>query len=245
MVAQQVRVAVAVVLLANHYLGTIVIPVFNEADTVVPCLQKLLTQVGEAWKLVIVDGGSSDETAQLAKQFPVTLLSGEAGRAAQLNLGAQHSEGEIVLFLHVDTSLPENFQKYMGAFLQSPKRWGRFNIRLQPASLGLKVIAWFMNQRSRYTGIATGDQAIFVRLHSFQAVGGFPQIPLMEDVAICKLLKRVSKPYCIYDPVISSSRRWQNQGLVKTVVLMWWLRLAYFCGVSPKRLHRWYYPQQS
>lgn len=245
MVVPLAKVAVVVVPLVKGYMGSIIVPVFNEQDTVVNCLEKLTAQVNGHWKLIVVDGGSVDETRKRVQQFPVLLLTGEAGRAKQLNLGAQHGEGETLLFLHVDTVLPSDFHQRLQEFTKSKLSWGRFDVGLQPNSLGLQVIAWFMNRRSRITAVATGDQAIFVRSSVFQSLKGYPDIPLMEDVAISKRLKRRSKPFCISSPVISSSRRWQKQGLIKTVLLMWWLRLAYFCGVSPKQLHRWYYPQQS
>ena len=193
----------------------------------------------------MVDGGSSDDTFALARTYCDHAIPSARGRATQQNSGAQVATGDALLFLHVDTCLPENADALIEGALQNKRTvWGRFDVTLGSGDSNaysmLKIIAALMNFRSRITGIATGDQCIFVRKSAFDAVGGFPQIPLMEDIALSTALKKISSPACLRERVITSSRRWQKYGLWRTMVLMWWLRFAYWVGVSPTRLATWY-----
>jgi len=162
------------------------------------------------------------------------------GRALQMNRGAANATGEVYLFLHADTILPDNALKLISSCRHNKNYWGRFDIRLSSDRIIYRLIEYLVNLRSRLTSIATGDQAIFIEAETFKSVGGFPEIVLMEDVAISRLLKRELKPVCLTDKVITSSRRWETKGVLATVLLMWKLRLYYFFGVSPERLSRLY-----
>ncbi|MGB3621522.1 MAG: TIGR04283 family arsenosugar biosynthesis glycosyltransferase [Ketobacter sp.] len=222
-------------------LGTVVIPVLNEAQQMDHLLLDVLTKTGGRWHVIVVDGGSRDATVGITKRYPVELLSAPAGRAFQMNMGASRAKGELVLFLHADTRLPMQFNTHMEHFIAGSLVWGRFNVRLDSAGYRLRVVANLMNLRSRISAIATGDQAIFMKLDTFREISGFDEIPLMEDIDISKRLKQLSRPFCIADPVVTSSRRWLQDGVVYTILLMWFMRLAYWLGVSPQRLWRWYY----
>ena len=178
----------------------------------------------------MADGGSEDGTASLAAGLCDRVVIAPRGRAKQMNAGAREAKGDVLLFLHADTRLPENL--VLGNHL-----WGRFDVRIEGRHPLLKVVAWSMNLRSRVTGIATGDQAIFVRRDAFP---GFPELPLMEDIAFSKAMKRVGPPACLRDKVTTSGRRWESRGVVRTVVLMWRLRLLFFLGIPADRLARHY-----
>ena len=179
----------------------------------------------------MVDGGSEDGTHELASGLCDRVVAAPRGRATQMNAGAREASGDILVFLHADTRLPENF------IIRDNHVWGRFDVRIEGRHPLLKVVAWSMNLRSRLTGIATGDQAIFVRRDAFP---GFPELPLMEDVAFSKLMKRRSRPACLRAKVVTSGRRWESRGVVRTIVLMWRLRLLFFLGMSPHELARRY-----
>lgn len=221
--------------------GTIVIPVLNEARHLGSCLAALQPLRQQGWKLVVVDGGSHDDTVILAQEGADEVIQALAGRANQMNMGARASEGEALVFLHADTRLPDTFAADMALFLLSDADWGRFDVRFTNPRWPFRMIGWFMNERSRLTSVATGDQALFFRREFFRRVGGFPLIPLMEDIAICKASKKQSLPLCARARVITSSRRWEQKGIARTILLMWGMRLAYFLGVSPQTLHHWYY----
>ena len=180
--------------------------------------------------MLVVDGGSTDGTADLAKGFCDRVITAPRGRATQMNAGAREARGDILLFLHADTRLPEKF------VLENPV-WGRFDVRIEGRHPLLKVIAWSMNLRSRLTGIATGDQAIFVRRDAFP---GFPELPLMEDIAFSKLMKRRAPPVCLRAKVVTSGRRWESRGVLRTILLMWRLRALYAMGTSAAELARRY-----
>ncbi|MFW5443471.1 MAG: TIGR04283 family arsenosugar biosynthesis glycosyltransferase [Methylococcaceae bacterium] len=215
---------------------SIIIPTLNEATNIQPCLsalQPLRTQC----EIIIVDGGSSDNTVKIANPLADKILISEKGRARQMNTGAQQASGKTLIFLHADTYLPNNALKQIS---QVNNGWGRFDIRLEGKSIMLKVIALLMNWRSRLTGIATGDQVIFVNKQLFEKVGGYPEIALMEDISLCSRLKQTSAPLSLKDRVTSSGRRWEQFGLVKTVLLMWSIRLRYFFGENPEILARLY-----
>lgn len=222
--------------------GTIVIPVLNEAASIAGSLQRLRARVGSHWQIVVVDGGSSDDTATLATLFCDRLLQSAPGRGQQMNAGARFAQGDILLFLHADTCLPADFAARMAAFSTSGKLWGRFDVQLDGREFWFRIIERMMNLRSRLTGIATGDQALFMTPALFRQCDGYQEIPLMEDVDFCARARKLGRPFCIESPVVTSARKWQRNGIVKTMLLMWWLRFAFFIGVSPVRLHRWYYP---
>ncbi len=216
----------------------VIIPVLNEATGIGSTIQHLRALGFE--EVRVVDGGSTDETCANARAHGVTVIETGRGRARQMNAGAADCKADVLLFLHADTTLPANAHQTLAAFADATTPWGRFDVRLSGDQLAFRVIEWCMNWRSRLTGIATGDQAIFVRRNVFQTVGGFTEIPLMEDVEISRRLRRVGAPYCVRDPVLTSSRRWEARGILPTVWLMWRLRLLYFVGVDPGKLARLY-----
>ena len=192
--------------------------------------------------VIVVDAGSKDTTREIAAPLADRVLMNEAGRAKQMNAGANAATGDALLFLHADSILPANGDELIESALNNPNfKWGRFNVSIAGTHAMLTVIAWFMNHRSRFTGIATGDQGIFVTRAAFEAVGGFPDQLLMEDVALCSRLLSGSRPYCIAARITTSGRRWEKHGVWRTIFLMWRLRLNYFLGADPARLHRVYY----
>ncbi len=191
-------------------------------------------------EIIVVDGGSSDNTYLIAEPLANKVLLSEPGRANQMNLGAESAQHEVLLFLHVDTFLPTNATSLISKNLTKKHKWGRFNVRLSGTNRQLRIVERLMNLRSCWTGISTGDQAIFVRQDLYQQIKGFPNIPLMEDIAFSKRLKKYSSPICIKEPVITSSRRWEQNGVFRTILLMWKLRLAYALGVDPHKLKNYY-----
>lgn len=218
---------------------SIVMPVLNEVAEIEAALHALAPLRARGCEVVVVDGGSVDETRVLAEPLADRVTVAPAGRASQMNAGAVAANGNVLLFLHVDTRLPENADALVrGALARSHPVWGRFDVRFIGDALPL--IAWTMNWRSRLTGIATGDQAMFVTRAAFESAGGFPDIALMEDIALSARLKRLSRPICLSARVTTSPRRWQKHGAVRTVLLMWRLRLAYFFGAQPDTLARAY-----
>jgi rSAM/selenodomain-associated transferase 2 len=193
--------------------------------------------------VILVDGGSDDLTTQVAARFSdVRLLTSPRGRARQMNAGAHASRGDVLLFLHADTWLPDGALGAVTAVLEDSRVvGGRFDVRFDSPRAVFRMIAFFMNLRSRMSGISTGDQAIFVRRHVFEAMGGYPDLPLMEDVELSRRLKRRGRLAALPGCVTTSSRKWEREGALRTMVLMWVLRLLYMAGVPPARLHRWYY----
>jgi rSAM/selenodomain-associated transferase 2 len=193
--------------------------------------------------VILVDGGSDDLTTQVAARFSdVRLLTSPRGRARQMNAGAHASRGDVLLFLHADTWLPDGALGAVTAVLEDSRVvGGRFDVRFDSPRAVFRMIAFFMNLRSRMSGISTGDQAIFVRRHVFEAMGGYPDLPLMEDVELSRRLKRRGRLAALPGRVTTSSRKWEREGALRTMVLMWVLRLLYMAGVPPARLHRWYY----
>jgi rSAM/selenodomain-associated transferase 2 len=214
---------------------TIVMPVLNEAAIIVAALAALEPLRARGAEVIVADGGSRDGTARLAEPLADRVITMPRGRGAPLNAGVALGTGDVLLFLHADTALPDNADRLVEAAL-ARRAWGRFDLRIAGRHPLLAVVARMINWRSRLTGIATGDQAIFVRRDAFDAVGGFPDLPLMEDIAMSQRLKRLSHPACVATPVITSGRRWEHNGVVSTIVLMWRLRLAYYLGVAPARL---------
>jgi rSAM/selenodomain-associated transferase 2 len=220
---------------------SIIMPVLNEGESIAAALDALADLRARGTEVIVVDGGSRDATVQRARERADRVILASRGRALQMNAGAEQASSDVLLFLHADTRVPADADHVVLKGLERSGRvWGRFDVKIDGRSPVLLVVAWFMNLRSRLTGIATGDQATFVRRSAFQAVGGFPAIALMEDIALCKRLKRVSRPLCLRERVTTSGRRWEKKGVLNTIILMWRLRLAYFLGADPKELARQY-----
>lgn len=216
---------------------SVIIPTWNEAHCIESCLQGLQTLREQQHEIILVDGGSEDDTIARADPWVDQVLMAPRGRARQLRAGAQAARGELLWFVHADTEVPENAaQQMLIALRQHGAGWGRFAVRLSGQGWRFRVIEALMNLRSCVTGIATGDQGIFVRRDWYEAVGGWPDIPLMEDVALSRGLKHLDRPLCLSTRLGTSSRRWERHGVWRTVLLMWWLRLAYALGVNPRRL---------
>ncbi len=215
---------------------SIIIPVLNDRA----CLDRLLGQLrGFQGEVIIADGGSSDGSADLAAAFGARVINSEAGRAKQMNTGAASARGAVFLFLHADSILPDHFAALIEGAMRSARfSWGRFDVRLSGSAPLLRIVEFMMNIRSAYTGICTGDQGIFVKAEVFRQMGGFPDIVLMEDIEFSKRMRK--KPYRIRHPLVTSSRRWEQNGILKTIGLMWVLRLRYFFGADPKVLARYY-----
>ncbi len=221
---------------------SIVIPVLNEAHMIEKTLEILQPLRGRGHEVIVVDGGSSDDSVERAKSFSDRIILTRRGRSCQMNEGAKIARGEILLFLHADTFLPEDADREILGALQGRIGWGRFDISLSGKHPLLRVVEYLVNLRSRLTGIATGDQAIFVSRELFQSVCGYPDIDLMEDVALSKSLKQKGHPICLRKKVLTSSRRWEKNGIFRTILHMWHLRLAYFLGQDPNRLSLSYRP---
>ena len=220
---------------------SIIVPVLNESALIVEALTALAPCRARGAELIVVDGGSRDSTPALARPLADVVMAAPQGRGRQLNAGAAVARGNIFLFLHADTRLPPDADQIVVRALSASSRvWGRFDVVISGRSALLRVIATLMNVRSCLTGIATGDQAMFMWRGTFVAAGGFAEIPLMEDIALSKRLKRLSAPICLSSRVVTSGRRWERRGLLLTVTLMWLLRLAYFLGADPARLARYY-----
>jgi len=222
----------------------IIVPTLDEADGIAASLAPLqgLRRAGHA--VIVVDGGSRDGTPALAAPLADRVLAAPRGRARQMNAGAAATTAEALLFLHADTRLPVDAAERIAKAL-ARHAWGRFDVCIEGRSTLLRVVAALMNLRSRLTGIATGDQAIFVRRSVFDAVGGFPGQPLMEDIELSKRLKRIGRPACLRARVVTSGRRWERHGVWRTILLMWRLRFDYWRGVPAERLAQRYDPNQS
>jgi rSAM/selenodomain-associated transferase 2 len=220
---------------------SIIMPVLDEGEHITAALEALADLRALGAEVIVVDGGSRDATIQRARMRADRVISAPRGRALQMNAGAAKAAGDVLLFLHADTRLPRDTDYVVFNGLERSKReWGRFDVKIDGRSPLLAIVGRLMGLRSRLTGIATGDQAIFVQRAAFQAVGGFPEIALMEDIALCKRLKRVSRPLCLAERVTTSGRRFDKDGVLKTLMLMWRLRLRYFLGADPAELARQY-----
>jgi rSAM/selenodomain-associated transferase 2 len=221
---------------------SIIIPALDEADAIATNLTILQPMRKRGHQVILVDGGSHDNTIAIAKPLVDQVLLSLASRAAQMNAGAAAASGDLLWFVHADTlAAPDADVLLEDALHDSTKKWGRFDIRLSGDAAALRIIEQMMNWRSRLSGIATGDQGIFIRRETFERICGFADIPLMEDIEICKRLKRTAgRPLCLSRKLTTSSRRWEKQGILRTVVLMWRLRLAYWLGVNPADLAHQY-----
>jgi rSAM/selenodomain-associated transferase 2 len=241
----QDRVVAAAALLADSYDPSIsiIVPVLNEDPVLASCINQVILSSDDPSdiEIIICDGGSIDGTAALALKLTCQYCSSQPGRSVQMNTGAKIARGTTLLFLHADTKLPENWKQSV----LSAGDWGFFRVKLDSGRLFFRVIESFMNWRSSTTSVATGDQALFFKSHFFSKVGEFPDISLMEDVAISKLAREHCPPTVISTSVTTSSRRWLQNGIIKTIITMWLLRLAFWMGCSPDRLHKIYYGSRS
>ena len=215
---------------------SIVIPVLDEAGRIEAALRALAPLRGRGCEVIVADGGSADATPALAEPLCDRVVSSARGRGVQMNAGARHASGDALVFLHADTHLPFDGDLFVRKALER-HLWGRFDVEIVGRHRLLKVVAWAMNLRSRLSGIATGDQAIFVRRDAFP---GFAPIALMEDIAFSREMKRRGAPACLRERVRTSGRRWEKRGVLRTIVLMWRLRLLYYLGARPERLARLY-----
>jgi rSAM/selenodomain-associated transferase 2 len=214
----------------------IVMPVLDEGEQLRVALRDLQHFRQRGVRVVVVDGGSSDNTMAIARELADLALVAPRGRAAQMNAGAAASSAQVLLFLHADTRLPDDADTLVQRAALAPCGWGRFDVQIDSTALMLRIVSGAMNLRSRWTGIATGDQAMFVRHDLFTAAGGFPDLPLMEDIALSTTLKKYGPPACLSQRVVTSARRWQRHGVWRTIWLMWRLRAAYFFGADPAQL---------
>jgi rSAM/selenodomain-associated transferase 2 len=233
--------------MSGHRLS-IVVPVLNEEAGIAETLGSLSGLRARGAEVIVVDGGSRDRTVALARPLCDRLISAPRGRAAQMNAGAGAARGDVLLFLHADTHLPAGADRLVREGLASSGRpWGRFDVRIAGRHPLFPLIATLMNLRSRATGIATGDQAMFVDRDAFAAIGGFPDIALMEDIVLSRRLKRLGRPLCLRARALTSGRRWEKHGVVRTIFTMWHLRLAFFLGAEPAKLAASYghVPRQS
>ncbi|PWG64147.1 glycosyl transferase [Spiribacter halobius] len=220
---------------------SVIVPVLNEASGIAATLGALAPARAAGDEVLVVDGGSHDGTPELAAPLADRVLVAEPGRARQMNAGAVAARGDVLWFVHGDTRVPPEAPEIVRGALLSGRAWGRFDVAIAGRARTLRVIAWCMNRRSCLTGIATGDQALFVRRRAFEAVGGFPDQPLMEDIALSRSLRRrFGWPACPHGPVVTSGRRWEQGGVWRTILLMWRLRLRYWLGADPETLARLY-----
>ena len=215
---------------------SIIMPVLDEAPHIVERLVHLQTLREQGVELIVVDGGSADGTAELCGALANRVLLSARGRATQMNTGAAASRGRVLLFLHADTRLPDLALQAVLTAIAGGASWGRFDVRIDSGHLVLRIVEAMMNWRSRLTGIATGDQAIFVLREIFTSVGAYPDLPLMEDIALCSALKHVAQPACLRETVVTSARHWEKHGVLRTILLMWRLRAAFFFGADPQQL---------
>jgi rSAM/selenodomain-associated transferase 2 len=218
---------------------SVIVPVLDEEKQLATTLEGLLALAPH--EILVVDGGSSDRSREIAGRLGVNVMSAERGRARQMNQGAAQATGEVLLFLHADTRLPSSaFAEIRDAFTDADCVGGRFDVELEGDHWMLPVVARMISERSRLTKVATGDQALFVRRGVFEQMGGFPDIPLMEDIAFCRSLKLMGRVACLRSRVVSSGRRWEIDGVWQTIFRMWTLKLLYLGGVSPARLKQYY-----
>ncbi|MGH8737596.1 MAG: TIGR04283 family arsenosugar biosynthesis glycosyltransferase [Burkholderiales bacterium] len=214
---------------------SVVVPALNEAQVIVGCLEALAPLRARGHEVIVVDGGSADGTPALANGLADRVLTAPRGRARQMNAGAAAASGSALVFLHADVRLPRDADRMLLQALAA-RPWGRFDLKLDSPRALLGLVGAMMNLRSRLTGIATGDQALFVRREVFERLGGYAAIALMEDVELSSRLRRAGRPACLRARALASARRWEARGALRTIVLMWRLRLAYRLGADPARL---------
>jgi rSAM/selenodomain-associated transferase 2 len=219
---------------------SVIVPALDEEQALPATLAAAAPLRSRGHEIIVVDGGSLDHTRELARVAADQVIDAPRGRARQMNAGAARASGDVLLFLHADTILPADADRCIGGALDAGRAWGRFDVRIDGRSPALALVAGLMNLRSRATGIATGDQAMFVRREAFRRVGGFPDAELMEDIVLSRALAGVSPPACLRERVTTSGRRWEARGVARTVALMWWLRLQFSLGADPARLARRY-----
>ncbi len=216
---------------------SIIIPVLNEERFLTRNKERLVSLLQEGHEILVVDGGSRDDSANIARELGCKVFCTRPSRGHQLDYGANHSKNDVLLFLHADTHLPSHAAQVIVQVLTRPEQlWGRFDVRFSNPHPVFQVIAWFMNKRSCLTGIVTGDHALFIKRKLYFSCGGYMDIPLMEDVEFCRRLKKRASPVCLSEEVVTSSRRWEQNGILKTIITMWWLRLMFFLGRSPEKL---------
>ncbi len=218
----------------------VVIPVLNEWQRVESLLEK-----AEEWhvgEVIFVDGGSTDGTQDILDALGAHWIASRQGRALQMNEAARRVRGDILVFLHADTDVGEDAFKLISVLFERYPDivGGRFDVRLSGKGVMFRVIEFMINLRSRLTRISTGDQAMFVRRDVFESLGGFPEQPILEDIEFSRRLKRAGHVICLRNKVVTSSRRWEQHGIFRTVLLMWKIRLFYWFGVSPDRLAKMY-----
>lgn len=219
---------------------SVIVPVLDEANGIAACLLALASLRAAGAEVIVADGGSQDGTAHRAAPHADHVVHAPRGRARQMNAGAAMATGDVLLFLHADTQLPHDAADHLDTALAAGAQWGRFDVRIDGQHPLLRIIAALINLRSRLSGIATGDQAIFVRRQAFAEIGGFPDLPLMEDIALSDALRKRWKPACLKARVSTSGRRWERYGVWRTIFLMWTLRSAYRLGVPPEVLAHYY-----
>jgi len=218
----------------------VIIPARNEAASIECALSNLQGWRQRGHQVIVVDGDSTDATAEIARTLADRVIVSEPGRARQMNMGAESADADILLFLHADTLIDTTADRYIIDAVSNGCSWGRFNVSFNTNALIFKIIAFAMNLRSCVSSIATGDQAIFIERALFSQVGRYPLQPLMEDIQLSINLRRHQRACCLPVRVVTSARRWQQKGVIRTIILMWGLRLGYFVGLSAERLKRWY-----
>lgn len=219
---------------------SIIVPTLNEEVHIKKTVLHLQYLRKKGHEIILVDGGSKDNTIEIGEELVDKIFISKPGRANQMNLGALNATGDVILFLHADTKLPEDVDSIIVDIANKGLVWGYFRLHLTGDRFIYRVIEYFINFRSKCSGIATGDQGLFITKDLFKLIEGYPDIPLMEDIAICRLLKSYSKPVQLKNYLVSSSRRWEEKGVFKTIVLMWKLRLQYWLGVAPDKLAKMY-----
>ncbi|MGZ8243780.1 TIGR04283 family arsenosugar biosynthesis glycosyltransferase [Methylomagnum sp.] len=220
---------------------SIIMPAYNEAGVIQSTLAGLQAFRERGAEIIVVDGLSDDHTAELAAPLATRIIRSARGRATQMNTGARAATGEVLLFLHADTRLPTNADRRLAEVCAAGAAWGRFDVQFSGPHPALRIVESVINWRSRLSGMAGGDQAMFVRRDLFTEVGGFPEIPLMEDVALSRTLRRYARPACLWERAVASSRYWEEHGILNTLLLMGRLRLGYFLGADPVWLARRYH----
>ncbi len=219
---------------------SVIVPAYNEAVVISGLLETLAPLRQRGHEVIVVDGASDDATVATATPWADVVLAAPRGRARQMNAGARVAKGDVLWFLHADSNIPQHADALIRAALDRGAMWGWFDVRLSGAHLGLRVVEWMMNRRARLSRIATGDQGLFVTRALFASLDGFADIDLMEDVELTARLRRQARPVALRVPLVTSSRRWERDGILQTIVFMWWLRLAYAFGAHPSRLAKRY-----